>query len=116
MTRKESDGNKIHRLGELFIDELRMKSAPAAGLAWDFISGKDFDKNILPTSDEKPRMNKYTGKMAHKMTLGEYAMKHLTPIPVQEAQRDEGEDVLGGVISGITGIKVGSKDKKETKK
>ncbi len=114
MTPKEAEGSRIHKLGGIVLDELRGKAHPSLGIAFDFISGKDFDKNIVPTSSDKPKFNKFTGKMAHKMTWREYALKHLTPIPAQEAMRGEEHttgDILSGLISGITGAKVGDKEK-----
>lgn len=116
---KEAKGDRLSKMGEIIIRELRGKSHPSAGIMWDFVSGKDFNKNIVPTSSDRPKFNKTTGEMTHKMTWGEYALKHLTPIPAQEAMHgaEHGgvKDILSGIISGITGFRIGEEDKKEKK-
>ena len=107
----------------------RGKSAPGAGVLWDFYTHKDFSGNVLPPFEDRisGREQSYG---AHQMSWSEYAGTHFTPIPVQEAVRSIAESmkdngvpqskaniilsgILTGGIAGLTGNKVGNEPKEE---
>jgi len=103
---------------------LRGKLSPIAGTAFDFGTHKDFEGNVLPPFDDKPR-----GDKKH-LSWSEYLALQQVPIPITEAvktteksmedrgmKKAEVRDVLTGIfwgtVTGATGARVGDEPKKK---
>lgn len=110
LSMKEARGDRLSKMADELIKELRGKASPFAGVLYDFISGKDFEHNVVPGRNDKVPAGK------EKLTWGQYIAKHLTPIPAQEAmvgKEHSLSDILVGLISGITGFRIGKKPDEE---